>query len=83
MESIYDTLKNIIEKFINDDEIILNKETPLADILDSMDILDIMFEVEDKFNIKISDEDIPSLENLADVAQIVEKHIMERDSNDD
>lgn len=45
--------------------------------LDSMDTIDLVFQLEDNFNIRISDDDMVEFKTFNDVVQFVEKRIGE------
>lgn len=45
--------------------------------LDSMDTIELIFQIEDNYNIQIPDEDIMNFKTVHDVVQYVEKRIDE------
>ncbi len=45
--------------------------------LDSMDTIELVFQLEENFNIQISDDDIMGLKTLDDVVQYIEKRVSE------
>ncbi|MBQ8375149.1 MAG: acyl carrier protein [Clostridia bacterium] len=56
----------------------LEKVTPDANIVedlgaDSLDVVEMLTELEDKYNITIPDEDVDKLKTVRDVAEVLEK----------
>lgn len=70
-----ETIQKIIHKEFDIDE---DKITPDANLrndlhIDSMAAVNLSFEIEDQFNIKITDEELASLSTVADIISLLEK----------
>lgn len=71
-------IKAIISDYANND---VNDpkydDMPIRDIIDSIDFVDVTFEIEDKYNIEIDDEAFANMVNLTlkEFIEIVEKKI--------
>lgn len=68
-------IQKIIHKEFDIDE---GKITPEANLrndlhIDSMAAVNLSFEIEDKFSIKITDEELASLSTVADIITLLEK----------
>lgn len=73
MEFNEEIKKLIAEKFFVDINLITN-ETKLSDITeDSIGRIELLFEVEQTLNKKIPEEDILSMETVADLLHVVDK----------
>ena len=46
--------------------------------LDSMDTIELVFQLEEKFNIQISDDDLMGLKTVDNVVQYIEKRVSEK-----
>ncbi len=49
--------------------------------LDSMDTIELVFQLEEKFNIQISDDDLMGLKTVDNVVQYIEKRVTENKEN--
>ena len=70
-----EAIKKIIHKEFDIDE---DKITPDANLrndlhIDSMAAVNLSFEIEDQFNVKITDEELASLTTVADIVSLLEK----------
>ncbi len=50
--------------------------------LDSMDTIELVFQLEENFNIQISDDDLMGLKTVDDVVQYVEKRVSENQESE-
>lgn len=55
-----------------EEEAFLNRQA-LEDFVDSLTLLEIVFKIENKFNIEVDDEKIPDMKNFEDVVTGVEQ----------
>ena len=74
---VLDRVKEIIAEQMNIDE---SKITPDSDIIkdlgaDSLDIVEMLMNVETEWGLVIDDEDVPSLTKIKDVVAYIESHI--------
>ena len=54
----------------------VQSETPLRDLgLDSMMVMDVMLETEDRFGVKLMDVKLPREPRLGDVVALIERHL--------
>ncbi len=69
-----DVVQEIIHKEFDIDEDKITAEANLRNDLhiDSMAAVNLSFEIEDRFNIKISDEELASLTTVADIVSLLE-----------
>lgn len=56
---------------INEDEIDFEKEITAYDI-DSIDMLDFIMAIEDKYNIEFSDDELDEIEKFSDLVSLIE-----------
>ena len=64
-KEILKKLEKIISKRTNEK---INKNSTLKDLgIDSLDVLDLIGEVEDSFNIEVSDDELMNLKNINDI----------------
>ena len=54
----------------------ITAESKIAEDLgaDSLDVVDLLMDIEDKFTVSVPDEDIPSLVTVGDVVSYIESH---------
>ncbi len=63
-----------IQKFLKDNTITPSKN--LRDLgIDSLDLLDLILEVEEKFNIKIEDEELLEMETIQNVIDVIKTKV--------
>jgi acyl carrier protein len=71
------TIEQEIRKFLTDEFLsgngeILNEDVPLlGNVIDSQGVIELVFFVQQKFNIEVSDDDVTT-DNLASVKSVVE-----------
>jgi acyl carrier protein len=77
--SIEETIKDIVAKIVHVDKSLLTREGTFKDIkADSLDIVQSMVAVEDKFDIEIPDEDAQKFQNFGDFVDYVESRVAEK-----
>lgn len=82
LDEIFTTVQNIIHDYTGKAKEKITLETTLSNLdLDSLDQVDIWIEVEDEFDISISDEDADKLSTVKDIIDCVQKNLMERISH--
>jgi acyl carrier protein len=47
----------------------------LEELVDSMSRIEIMFEIEDRYSVQLSDEEVLGIRNFADVVDCVGRHV--------
>jgi len=76
-EEIEQELVAIVTQEKNVAEELLKPETPLAEAgIDSLDALNILFAVEERFHISIPDDEARAMRTFGDLANIVERRTM-------
>ncbi len=70
-----DKIKSIIIEYIDDEEIIVHERTNIRNDLDldSLDLMSIVMEVEDAYNISFSIEDMAKITTVNDVMEIIKE----------
>ncbi|MBR4800799.1 MAG: acyl carrier protein [Clostridia bacterium] len=73
---VLDKVKSLIAEQMNIDE---SKITPESDIIkdlgaDSLDIVEMLMNLESEWGIVIDDEDVPKLQRIKDVVAYIEEH---------
>lgn len=68
-EELIELVKENLE--INEDEIDFEKEITAYDI-DSIDMLDFIMAIEDKYDIEFSDDELDEIEKFSDVISLIE-----------
>ena len=74
-EEIFEQLKEIIFDYLGDDEIELKLESNFIDDigLSSLDMISIVGQVEDTFEIVVEDEDIANIKTMSDAIEYIVK----------
>jgi len=74
-EEIFEELKELVtdQLGVEDDEVTL--EASIQDDLgaDSLDLVDLAMEVEEKFGVKISDEDLENIKMIGDIVTYIDE----------
>ena len=72
---MFETLKKLLAEEFGIDEDTITEESRLeADFgINSLDLAELAFRIEDEFGIEVRDEDIPALITVGDVANYIEK----------
>ena len=72
--NVVETVKNILAKRVDVSK--LQETDALTEIgLDSLDLVEVMLEIEDALNIEFSSEEIATLSTLKDVLDLINKKI--------
>jgi len=78
MENTLEIVKEFIGKKLEIDPAAIMPESTLADIgLDSLDTFDVIFEAEDRFDIKVPNEQV-DVSTIQDVVDLLDKLIQEK-----
>lgn len=72
-QEIFESLKKMISDQFGVDEELIKKESSFMEDLaaDSLDIVEFIMNIEEKFGVKISDDDIETFNNVEDVVQYI------------
>ena len=74
---VLDKVKELIAEQMNIDESKINPDSDIIKDLgaDSLDIVEMLMNVESEWGLVIDDEDVPKLQRIKDVVDYIEKHI--------
>lgn len=75
-QEIFEQLKEIIYDYLGDDEIEINEDSNFIDDigLSSLDMISIIGQVEDTFEIEVEDKDMLNIKTMSDAVEyIIEK----------
>ncbi len=80
-QNVYEDVKQVIIERLGVDEEKITPETSFRDDLgaDSLDVVELVMEMEDRFGIEVSDDDAEQLTTVGKVAAFIEKNV---DPND-
>ncbi|HLR21384.1 MAG TPA: acyl carrier protein [Tissierellaceae bacterium] len=72
---VLEKIKNILGNQFNVDEDSINEDTSFRDDLDadSLDLVELIMELEDEFDLEIEDEEVNSIETVEDALNYIEK----------
>ena len=72
--AVFEEVKKIIVKYIKIDEDKITVESSLNEDLDadSIDIADVVMDIEEKYDIEFSDEDAEGLKTIKDLVSVIE-----------
>lgn len=75
--NVYESVKQVIVERLGVDESKITKDTSFRDDLgaDSLDVVELVMEMEDRFNIEVSDDDAEQLNTVGKVAEFIEKNV--------
>ena len=78
-EEIFNELKEIVLDYLGDDDIEVSEDSVLTDDLGltSLDLISIVGDVEDSFDISVEDEAMESIETVGDVLDYIEGRLEE------
>lgn len=78
---IFEVVQEVIAKQLHIDPSEITMDSHLRNDLnaDSIDAVDIIMELEDRFNIEFNDEDLERLETIRNVVEYIETHTSEDD----
>ena len=76
MSDVYDRVKRIIVDRLGVEEGQVAMEASFKDDLgaDSLDVVELVMELEDEFDLEISDEDAEKIATVGDVVKYIESH---------
>jgi len=76
MSDVYDRVKRIVVDRLGVDEPQVVLEASFKDDLgaDSLDVVELVMELEDEFDLEISDEDAEKITTVGDVVKYIEAH---------
>ncbi len=78
--SIEEQVKEIVAKIVHVDKNLMTKESTFKDIkADSLDMVQALVAVEDKFDIEILDEEAQKFQTFGDFVDYVEKRLAEKE----
>jgi acyl carrier protein len=78
--TLFNEIREIVSKQLNVDESEIKPESKLTDDLgaDSVDLAELIFIMEEKFDIEISDKDTKDIVTVDDAVKAVEERIINR-----
>ena len=76
MATVHDRIASIVSERLGVDESEVKREATFKDDLgaDSLDVVELVMELEDEFEIEISDEDAEKIATVGDVIDYIERH---------
>lgn len=76
MSDVYDRVKRIVVDRLGVEESQVTMEASFKDDLgaDSLDVVELVMELEDEFDLEISDEDAEKISSVGDVVKYIETH---------
>jgi len=77
MNSVEERLKKVLVKELKIEPAQIKDESSLADDLgvDSADMVDLLFAIEDEFNIEISDDEVEEYQKFNDIVERIKEKI--------
>jgi acyl carrier protein len=77
--SVEDTIKGIVTKIVRCDKKILTPESTWQDLkADSLDMVQILIAIEEKYDIEVPDEDVQEIKNFGEFVAYVERRVAEK-----
>ncbi len=78
--SVEEQVKEIVAKIVHVDKNLMTRESTFKDMkADSLDMVQALVAVEDRFDIEIPDEEAQEFQNFGDFISYVESHIAEKE----
>ena len=78
--SVEEEIKEIVSRIVHVDKSILTRESTFKDIkADSLDMVQALIAVEDKFDIEIPDEEAQKFQSFGDFVNYVENRVAEKE----
>ncbi len=79
IEMVFDKIKSIIVDQLDADEADVTMEANIQDDLgaDSLDVVDLVMNIEEDFDIEIPDEDVENIKTVGDIVKYIESKIEE------
>jgi acyl carrier protein len=78
--SVEEQVKEIVAKIVHVDKNLMTRESTFKDMkADSLDMVQALVAVEDRFDIEIPDEEAQKFQNFGDFVSYVESHIAEKE----
>lgn len=76
-DEIFNELKEIIKEYLGESELDIQEDSVLTEDLDlsSLDLISVVGDVEDAFNISIDDDAIMSINTVKDVIDYIENQV--------
>lgn len=76
MATVHERIAKIVSERLGVDESEVKKEATFKDDLgaDSLDVVELVMELEDEFELEISDEDAEKIATVGDVIDYIERH---------
>jgi len=79
VESVEEKMKDIVARIVRVDKGLIRREGTFKDInADSLDIVQVLLNVEETFDIEIPDEDAEQFQNFGDFVDYVERRVAEK-----
>jgi len=79
VESVEEQMKDIVARIVRVDKGLIRREGTFKDInADSLDIVQVLLNVEETFDIEIPDEDAEQFQNFGDFVDYVERRVAEK-----
>jgi acyl carrier protein len=73
---VEDTIKGIVTKIVRCDNNVLTPESTWQDLkADSLDMVQILIAIEEKFDIEVPDEDVQNIQNFGQFVAYVEERV--------
>ncbi|NLZ94079.1 MAG: acyl carrier protein [Firmicutes bacterium] len=76
MMDVFTQVKGLISDQLSVDEDEITMETSFEDLnADSLDIVELVMAIEEKFNLEISDDEVENIKTVGDVVRYIEAHV--------